>query len=95
MSAALERARKNWPPVRCASVCSVPALGGTRICSVKPPFSFAVTIPLGVPTSTVDTATCSRLAICAAACGDVRPPSRAPSESSSTETGGTVPSAAR
>jgi len=71
---------------------AVPGLGGTRICSWYPPTRGTVTMPFGVPTSTVDTVTPSAFARLAAASGAVRPPWRAPSEISSTVVGGTTPS---
>src|SRR5581483_2549732 len=46
-------------PDSCAICFSVPGLGSTRICSVYPPVSVAVTIPFGVPTSTVEIGMCA------------------------------------
>src|SRR4051794_13675631 len=91
LRAARVRARKNCPPVARATACNVPGLGGTRICSWYPPTRVFVTTPLGVPTSTVLTVTPAAFAFRAAVSGGVRPPSRAPSEMSSTVVGGTTP----
>jgi hypothetical protein len=94
-SAFAERALKKSPPVPLAINCNVPMLGGTRICSVYPPTSFSWTTPFAVPSATVETGTCSFLASFTAAATLVRPPSGAPSERSSTDSGGTTPSMLR
>ena len=76
-----EELRRRW----CSrSACSVCGLGGTRIGSVYPPGSWCARRRWACRRARCTPGTCSCLARCAAASGAVWPPSRAPSEISST-----------
>src|SRR5581483_5204527 len=85
----------DWPPVARASSWSVCGLGGTWMTSVYPPVSVWRTTPKGVPRTIVYTGMRSALALLAAACGEILPPSLAPSETTSTAVGGMTPSLVR